>query len=151
MEKHFKILTATRNNIIRATEGFTDAQLNLIPEGFNNNLIWNMGHIVITQQLLCYSLSGLTPIVDNDMLGRYRKGSKPEGDVSAEEIALIKDLLATSGGQMEADFAAGKFQNYKEYTTSYNVTLASAEDAIMFNNVHEGLHFGNILSMKKLV
>jgi len=35
---------------------FSLEQLNKIPEGFNNNLIWNIAHCVVTQQLLCYKV-----------------------------------------------------------------------------------------------
>jgi hypothetical protein len=37
--------------------GYNLDQLNTIPEGFNNNLIWNIGHIIVSQQLLVYKLS----------------------------------------------------------------------------------------------
>jgi hypothetical protein len=32
-------------------------QLNKIPEGYNNNLIWNIAHVVVVQQMLVYKLS----------------------------------------------------------------------------------------------
>ena len=34
------------------------AQLNKIPEGFNNNIIWNIAHTVVTHQLLLYKMTG---------------------------------------------------------------------------------------------
>ena len=51
----------------------------------------------------------------------------------------------------ESDLKSGINWNYNSYTTSYNVTLNSIEEAIKFNNVHEGLHFGYAMAMKKLV
>ena len=50
---------------------------------------------------------------------------------------------------MEEDYHKGVFKTYNEYTTSYNVTLNNIEKAIMFNNVHEGLHLGYIMALKK--
>ena len=52
---------------------------------------------------------------------------------------------------MQQDYDNGLFTEYSEYTTSYNITLSSAEDAIAFNNVHEGLHFGYIMGLKKAI
>ena len=59
MEATFKILETSRNIYLKFLEGYTLEQLNKIPEGFSNNLIWNIGHIVVSQQGLIYRLSGL--------------------------------------------------------------------------------------------
>ena len=32
-------------------------QLNKVPQGFKNNVIWNIVHCIVTQQLLVYKLS----------------------------------------------------------------------------------------------
>ena len=46
MQQQIAILKATRANILKQIEGVSLAQLNEIPAGFNNNLIWNAGHAV---------------------------------------------------------------------------------------------------------
>ncbi|WP_407635809.1 DinB family protein [Solitalea canadensis] len=38
---------------------YTIDQLNKVPAGFNNNLIWNIGHEIVAQQALIYKSSGL--------------------------------------------------------------------------------------------
>ncbi len=147
----FHAIRATRSNILKAIDGYSEEQLNFIPDGFNNNLIWNAAHVWITQELLCYKLSGLECSMSNDLIQKYRKGSKPETHVSSAEIAMIKDALVSSVDKLEEDFNKGVFTEYKDYTTSYNVTLKSIDDAMFFNTVHEGLHFGSILALRKLV
>ena len=145
----FDILQQTRVNILAQIDGLSDEQLNLIPSGFNNNIIWNVGHIVITQELLFYKLSGLGCNISDELLGKYRKGSKPEGDVDSAEIAQIKTLLISSPIKAKADFDKGIFKTYHSYTTSYKVTLGCIEDAVYFNNIHEGLHLGYVMAMMK--
>lgn len=151
MDFQFEALRATRQNILDAIEGYSMEQLNTIPEGFGNNLVWNFGHVVITQQLLCYGLSGLPMAFSKEMLGKYRKGSKPDEVVSQEEFDMLKKMAFDLIESTKADYENGIFKNYKTYTTSYNVTLTSIDDAISFNNVHEGLHYGSILALRKLV
>ena len=52
MQYHLDIIKQTRANIIKMTEAQSLEMLNQIPEGFNNNLVWNLGHVIVTQQLL---------------------------------------------------------------------------------------------------
>ena len=39
-------------------------QLNEIPSGFNNNIIWNPGHLTAAFQGVCYIRAGLKPVVN---------------------------------------------------------------------------------------
>ena len=148
---HLQLLRKTRENMFRTVEGYSIERLNAIPAGFGNNLIWNIGHVIVTQQLLVYNLSGLTPNLEADLIGCYRKGSKPEAPVSAEEWAFLQEAGLSLVAATESDYAQGLFKEYSPYTTSYGVTLESVEEAIVFNNLHESMHFGNVLSMRKLV
>ena len=147
----FKILQVTRQNIINHIKSFDIDQLNKIPTGFNNNLAWNFCHVVVTQQLLCYKLAGKDMIIENDHVRAFKKGSKPESFITQETIDLFIELATTSIGKIEQDYTNGYFDGYKDYTTSYGMTLTSPEDAIRFNNVHEALHLGTILDLKKFV
>lgn len=145
------LLRTTRQNVLNATEGYTDEQLNAIPGSFGNNLIWNMGHLLVTQQLLCYGLSGLPMAVDADMVSRYRKGSRPAAPAPAREIAAIKAGLLDLIDRTAADYEQGLFVDYTPYTTSYHVTLNNIDEAIGFNNLHEAMHFGYMLALRKVL
>ncbi len=151
MKKHFEYLRVTRNNVLKLIENLDLAQLNKIPEGFNNNLAWNLGHIVATQQLLCYGLSSLSMELENDFISSYRKGSKPEGDISQADLDFMKNQMIVLADKVEDDYANGIFKDYKEYATSFNATLSSIEDAILFNNMHETMHLGFMIALKKMV
>jgi hypothetical protein len=151
MNFQFYVLKATRDNMLRIMDSLTMEQLNQIPEGFNNNLIWNFGHVVVTQQLLNYALSGLPMHLSEEIVNKYRKGSKPNLIVSEGEYEMLKtaafDLIET----LKKDYEAGVFKTYNPYTTSYNTTLTSIEEAINFNNVHEALHLGLMMALRKFV
>jgi hypothetical protein len=149
MKNHFEILNITRNNILNSIKDLSLSELNKIPIGFNNNVIWNVGHIVATQQLLCYKMSGLDMALDADYIAKYMKGSVAVGDASQEELDYIVKQLKELPAKVEAYYANKLFKEYNTYTTSYNITLNDVEQAIQFNNVHEGLHLGYIMALKK--
>lgn len=151
IESHLELLRITRENIFKSVDGFSLEQLNKIPKGLNNNLIWNIGHVIVTQQLLVYSLSGLTPLIETELIEKYRKGSKPGDQTGTDEWNYLQEAAFSLIERTREDYAAGKFTEYKPYTTSYNVTLNAVEEGIGFNNLHESMHLGNILVMKKLV
>ncbi len=151
MKYHFEILNITRNNILNAVKDLSLEELSTIPAGFNNNIFWNLAHIVVTQQLLCYKLSGLDMELDDSFVDKYRKGSVASNELTQEEFDYALEQLIALPSKLESDYANEVFKNYNSYTTSYNITLSRVEDAIQFNNVHEGLHFGYIMALKRVV
>ncbi|MEB2775598.1 DinB family protein [Algoriphagus sp. D3-2-R+10] len=126
-------------------------KLNKIPEGFNNNLIWNIGHVIVAQQRLVYGLSGLPMNISDELYQKYKPGTRPESDEPEETVELFKELLISPIDQTITDFQFGRFHNYNEYTTSKGFHLASAADAISFNNYHEALHLGTMVSLLKFL
>ena len=46
------------------------------------------------------------------------------------------------------DFASNRHENFKVYPTSFGLELSSAEQALQFNNVHDGIHLGIIMAYR---
>ena len=151
MQKHFDILIKSRQLLLNITENFTMEQLNKIPQGFKNNIVWNIAHLIVTQQLLCYKLSGLDCLVSDEMIANFQKGTAPDQPISKEEYEVIKTQFLQLPLRLEEDYNKGIFKNYSEYKTSVNITLNSVEDGIMFNTYHEGIHLGIILQLMKFI
>jgi len=151
MQKQFDTLTQSRKLIINLIEEHTIEQLNKIPQGFKNNIAWNIAHLVVTQQLLCYKLSGLECAISDEMISKFQKGTSPTFTVSEAEFKKIKEQFLVLPSKLEEDYSKGIFKTYHEYTTSVNVTLSTIEDGIFFNAYHEGIHLGIILQLIKFV
>lgn len=151
MNNQFEIFKKNRAFILKVIEGLSIEQLNKIPPPFKNNIVWNVAHLVVTQQLLCYNLSGLPMLVTDEFVALFRKGSGPEKEVSQSQWNNIKEMFVGLPLQFENDFANGIFKTYTDYTTSLAITLTDIDAAIAFNNLHEGIHLGYILALKKLV
>jgi hypothetical protein len=151
MQQTFDITRTSRKIVAPYLENYTLEQLNKIPDGYSNNLIWNIAHIVVTQQLLVYKLANLPMLISDEMVEKYKKGTKPEGIVTQAEVDEIKALLFRTLDQTETDYSNKKFNNYVEYPTSTGFVLKNAEDAITFNTFHEGLHIGIMMSLRKFV
>ena len=149
MDWAFDITLKNRNIMASFLDSFSLDELNKVPEGFSNNLIWNIAHLVVTQQLLTYNLSGLPMLIDDKMVEKYKKGSKTIGDVTKTEVDEIKELLFSTIEKTKEDYKKALFKNYTEYTVTTKSTLTNVEQAIEFNNFHEGIHLGYILAMKK--
>jgi hypothetical protein len=151
MKKDFEILKVTRQNILKLVNNLSEEQLLAIPKGFNNNILWNAGHILTANQRLCYSLAGQPMRIPEAYVAMYGKGTGPKEWKNSPDIKEVKELLLSSAEWIEQDYAAGVFKDYKEYQTSYGYMLKSIDEAITFNNVHEGVHLGVMMAMRKLV
>jgi hypothetical protein len=151
MNSVFEVQKTIRAILLKIVDGHSLEQLNKIPHGFSNNLIWNIGHCISSQQVLVYKLSGLPTMVTEEFIAKYRKGTKPEGDVSQLEVDQIRSLLLATLDQTEKDFENKVFVNYTEYTTSVGFRLYDIHSALDFNNYHEGIHSGIAMSIRKFV
>ena len=151
MQKRFDTLLKCRALTLKAIENCSNEQLNKIPAGFKNNIAWNVAHLLVSQQSLCYKLSGLDSLVLEETIQNFQKGTSPSYTVTDEEFETIKKQFLELPVILDEDYTKGIFKNYNEFTTSFNITLSSIDDAIEFNLLHEGIHLGVILQLLKFV
>ena len=151
MKIQFDILTKTRAIVLHYISGLSLDQMHVIPEGFNNHIAWNIAHLVVTQQLLHYRLSGKDCLVSDELIMAYKKGSIPSSTFSQEEFDEVITLFKGLPKTLEEDYESSIFSEYSSYKTSTGFVIDTMEKAIIFNNFHESLHLGVIMSLRKLV
>jgi DinB superfamily len=149
MQKQIELIKQTRSRFIQLVESLSIEQLNEIPAGMSNNIAWNFGHIVAAQQGLCNGLSGVALNLDPAFITNFKKGTKPEGFINEETIHLFKGYILSNINDLEKGLSENIFTNYQSYTTSFGNTLNDIEDAVRFVSVHDALHLGYSMAIRK--
>ncbi len=129
-EAALQVWRRNRKNLLQFMNSYDAAQLNRVPDGFSNNLIWNLGHILAVQQLLVYGLSGQPLQIPQKFVVRYQRDTRPEGPV---------------------DLAATRLGTFRPSPSSAGFRATNLQEAISFNYFHEGLHLGYMLSIRKFL
>jgi len=151
MTSQIRAIRETRSFLLEQLKDLTAEQFNRTAEGFNNNIIWNLGHMIAVQQGICYKRAGLPTLINDDLWHRYKSGSAPWSFISEDEIASIKQLLVITLDQLETDYKKQIFGNYTTWVTRNGVELANIDDGIKFLAFHEGLHSGVIMAIMRSV
>jgi len=150
MEKIFETAFFTRKTLLKIMESRNFENLIRIPAGFNNSIFWNIAHLLVTQQLLCYKLSGLDLMIDEDMVSRYGKGAVATAEVPIEDIEYVKNNLLKTTTKLKEDYTKDSFKQFKPYMTSTGIELLDIDDALKFSGFHDGIHLGIVLSLMKI-
>ena len=153
MDKVFKFIIDERKAFINLIDELTLDQLNEIPEGFNNNIIWNFGHIVVSTQTLSYTRTGIREGINwVKYVEAYAKGTKPTYYVNQQEIDDLKEIALHSIFAIEADYNAGVFNHITAYqTATYGATLNSIEEVLITSIGHDNLHLGYASAQKRII
>jgi len=151
MNKGHDFIRKARITLTNIAKELSIEQLNEIPAGFNNNIIWNMGHVIATQQSVCYRKAGVDTVVNADFVNMYAPGTRPERFITEAEVTQILDLFVTSLDRFELDQQTDLFNNYTAWTTRAGADINNIDDADAFLPYHEGMHVGYVMALKRLI
>jgi hypothetical protein len=148
----FKYIRKNRELFLQLVNGLNIEQLNKIPDGFRNNIVWNFGHIIVSTQNLCYLRSNVEPDIEIPYKAKYGKDSKSESFITQEELDILKEQLVSTIDKIENDLKAGIFKNITPYSTAtYKHEMHSIEEILTCTLAHDSMHFGYALAQRKLV
>ncbi|WP_337102901.1 DinB family protein [Paenibacillus sp. YIM B09110] len=147
----FYQIEAIRNLTIKAVEGISEALLDTVPEGFNNNLRWNLGHIYLVQEKFAFHFSGDTVQLPESFERLFARGTKP-ADWKEEPPALevLLEMLAEQPKRIQS-LLQGRLDEAvtPTYTTGSGVQLSTIGEFLTFTLYHEGMHLGAIKLLKR--
>jgi uncharacterized damage-inducible protein DinB len=145
-------LAFVRQVTITAAQGLSDLALDYIPEGFNNNIRWNLGHIYVIQEKFAFLFAG-EPLQLPDHFDRwFSKGTKP-ADWQEEQLPTLDELLKLLAEQpvrIKKELQHRLDEQVKApFTTGNGLALSTIEEFLSYTLFHEGIHFNAINTLKR--
>ena len=132
-------------------DGMDEAQLLAVPEGLNNNILWNLGHMLFYESVFLYAQSGVPQIVPESYGDLFKAGTSPADWDAPPDVAEVLERYKTQIDRTASDFEAGKLEGFKPMDIRGQLTLGSLEESLAFHCFHEGVHLGRIGALKQLV
>lgn len=147
----FEILKASRTRLLQLIETVDSKILFKIPENFNNNIVWQIGHCITSQQRHMYMRSGLSMHISQEFMENFKIGTSPHTWRNIPDIDEIKHLLLHTVNQLSKDLASGIFVKYHPFSLPIGIMINNHIQALQAANFHEAEHSGIILSYLKLL
>lgn len=147
-----QILRASRNRLLQILETIDKKILFEIPKGFNNNIVWQIGHCITSQQRHMYMRSGLAMHITEEFMENFKFGSSPIFWRVDPNIDEIKQLLIHTVDRLESDLKANIFVKYEPFELPIGIRISNHLQALQAAIYHEAEHSGNIfMYLKTLV
>lgn len=145
------ILRASRNRLLQIVEVHNHEILYTIPEGFNNNIIWQIGHCITSLQRHMYMRSGLSMHISDNFMETFKIGTSPNSWKNIPDINEVKHLLLDTVDRLELDLKSGIFVYYKPFALPIGIHINDHLHALQAAIYHEAEHSGIILTYLKLL
>lgn len=140
-----------RGYLLQSADGLNEEQLLKIPEGFNNNILWNIGHSITDNCSMLYPPTGQEMPVPPGYLEWFQPGTNPhdwaETPDASDVLRLGRELL----NKLVDDCTADRMEVYEPMPLDDGVVLTDIAQAIAHCNIHEAMHLGVIMSIRKFV
>ncbi|MEW8969182.1 MAG: DinB family protein [Mesobacillus sp.] len=144
----FKQFELTRGSFLKNIAGITAEQASVQPEGFNNNIHWNIGHVLtVTEQFMMGfpKKSNHLPANYIELFGNGTRPSEWTGDVPSVDV--LRDQLKAQLGRIKEVPASTLNEKLKKPFLGLE-TFGELANMALF---HEAYHLGQIHAMRKLV
>lgn len=146
----FKQIEFVRSVTIRAVESLSEQLLDTIPEGFNNNVRWNLGHIYLVQEKFAFHFAGEPVQLPESFDRLFGRGTKPaEWNEEPPTREQLLQMLTDQPKRIHESLHNRLGEQVKPYTTGSGLTLSSIGEFVNFTLYHEGMHYNTIHLLKR--
>src|SRR5690606_10294385 len=136
----FQILRASRTRLLHVIENNSETILFTIPQGFNNNIIWHIGHCITSQQRHMYMRSGLPMRIPKAFEDTFKTRTSPREWQNIPDIDQLKRLLLETVDQLELDIKSNLFTGYTPFNLPIGFKVTNHLEALQAANFHEAEH-----------
>ena len=144
-------MTEVRGYLLQSANGLSPDQLLTIPNGFSNNILWNLGHVITDNCTMLYPPTGNPFPLPDHYLRWFAPGTSPTDWTDSPSISEVLNEGVRLRDQLVEDCIAGRMEQYERQEYEDGIVLENIAQAIAHSNVHEGVHLGVILCLRKFV
>jgi uncharacterized damage-inducible protein DinB len=142
----FTQLESYRSYILGVLENVSEEVADVIPEGFNNNIRWNLGHIYLDQYLWIQAVTKEKAGVPEQFQTWFGYGTSPANFTpEAPTLGELKNLLKEQPAQIKAQYG----ERLEEEFPPTEMGMHTIEQVLIRTIFHEGMHLQTILDLKK--
>ena len=148
-ERHmilFKQLETYREDILNSLDGISAELAEMVPNNFNNNIRWNMGHIYLDQYLWIENLTKEKTEVPDIFHKWFGYGTTPvHFSTETPSYMELKKLLKVQPIKLMENYG----QRLEEEYPPTEMGMRTIEQVLIRTIFHEGIHFQAINDIKK--
>ncbi|WP_249872100.1 DinB family protein [Oceanobacillus saliphilus] len=142
----FRHMDTVRGITEKAINSIPEQDADIVPNGFNNNIRWNFGHIAFVQENLVYGVLGKKMGLPEEYEELFSPGTKPadwqQTPPSLREISIVlseqkRRIRETLKGGLEEKLLT-------PYTNRMGITFHTVGETFLFSFYHEALHMETI-------
>lgn len=147
----FNQLKVIRSNTLNAVKEVSESQADSVPEGFNNNIRWNLGHVYLVQEKFAFGFIPEPLPMPEGFTELFGRGTKPSEwkvqlptlleliKLLEDQTSLIKEKLDNRLDEVVAN----------PFKMPSGLTLKTIGEFLTFSMYHEGMHVQTIKMLKK--
>ncbi|TLS36058.1 DinB family protein [Pseudalkalibacillus caeni] len=144
----FNQLESYREYTLHLLDSVTEEEADAVPDGFNNNIRWNLGHIYLDQFDWIQHLTKEKINIPEGFREWFGFGTSPaDWKEPPPTLETLKELLGNQIACIRDQYGHRLEEQFPETECEMH-TIAQVLVRTVF---HEGLHIGAIISIKKFL
>lgn len=146
-------MDTVRNLTLTVLDHTPEEFANRIPEGFNNNIRWNFGHIAYIQERLAYEVNGKPMQLPEQYARLFAAGTSPaDWNEEPPTLAEIKEQLVAQTARIKESHQEGLEDPLPQpFTNKVGITFDTVGGCLVFSFFHEGMHLSTIRNYVRLL
>lgn len=146
-----KQLRFVRGNTIKQITGIDEKETHTVPQGFNNNILWNLGHILLVHEKFSFALTNEKMELPKDFAEWFAPGTKPGN--WGMQISSLDEIILLLSKQIDRveQTLEHRLEEYleKPFVTSSGLEILTVKECLSFCLYHEAMHFATIKAIKQ--
>jgi DinB superfamily len=137
---------------LQRLESITEDMADIIPNGFNNNIRWNVGHILIVQEQLALNFAGLSPQLSPEFVNFFGNRTSPrEWKVEPPSLQILSDELKKQTAFIKESLGNRLQEKAIKPFVRLGFKMETIGEILTFSLHHEGMHTGVIYAIQRAI
>ena len=143
---------AVRTILLKRIQEVPEEYFDLQPEGFNNTIRWNVGHIIVSLDFFFSIGASFSTNLPESYPGLFKMGTKPADWTSAppskEELIHYLSVQLEKIDELDPAALDVKLQNPVEMAS---IRMETTAELVNFGVIHEAMHATTIANYVRLL